>query len=572
VRRLNTVWLATALAAGLMSAGQKKETRRTAAPSSRAVVALDLDQRLANWRPVKMPFNATGLSGRERQEVEKLVEASRYLDDIFWRQSDPEGLKLYESLQGSRNTRDAALRRFLNINCSRFDLLDNNKPFVGTAPMPPGRGLYETSVTREKIEEYVSKDPKHKDEIYSPYSLVRLGFYPGGDVVSSFRTVSYHVAYRRWLLPAAAALPEAAALSDDQAFASFLRLRADALLTDDYSKSDLAWLDLDHPKIDVIFGPYETYLDDVLGVKTAYGAAVLVRNDLETEKLALYQKYIPELQEALPLAPRDRPSKRGQRFPMEVVDAPFRAGDLRHRYQAVADSLPNDPRVTQAKGTKKIFFKNFMDARVKDVILPLARRLMRDDQAAQVTGDGSLAFVILHEISHGLGPAYARPDDRQVDIREAIGPVQSALEEAKADVTGMFGLKWLLDRSVLSPSRLEEYDASYLGDTFRTVRYGTAEAHGQAAMMEFNFLSETGAITRDAASGRYVIDHVRMHEALARLARQLLGFEARGDRGGAEQWFKRYGTMPAELAAAFNAATDVPVDVDPVFNFPDHIR
>ncbi len=558
-----------------MSAGQKKEAPHAAAPPSHAAVAPDLDQRLANWRPVKMPFNATGLSERERQEVEKLVEASRYLEDIFWRQSDREGLKLFRRLEGSRNPRDIALRRFLMINGGRFDLLDNNKSFVDTEPLPLGRGFYPPGVTRKDIENYVEHDRTMRATLYSPCTIVVRGPSAGEHpqpLPLILEPVPYHVVYARFLRPAAAALREAAALSDDQAFANFLRLRADALLTDEYAKSDLAWLDLDNPRIDVIFAPYETYLDGVLGVKAAYGAAVLVRNDFESEKLALYQKYIPELQEALPLAPDDRPSKRGQRFPMEVVDAPFRAGDLRHGYQAVADSLPNDPRVTRAKGTKKIFFKNFMDARVKEVILPLSRRLMRADQAAQVTGDGSLAFVILHEISHGLGPAYARRGDRQVNVREAIGPVLSALEEAKADVTGMFCLKWLLDRSVLPASRLEEYYASYLGDTFRTVRYGTAEAHGQAAMMEFNFLSAAGAITPDAVSGRYVIDYVRMPEAFARLARQLLEFEARGDRDGAEQWFKRYRTMPAELAAALNAVTDVPVDVGPIFDFPDRIE
>ena len=206
----------------------------------------------------------------------------------------------------------------------------------------------------------------------------------------------------------AKALREAAALSPDPAFANFLRLRADALLTDDYYKSDLAWLDLKDPKFDVIFAPYETYLDDLLGVKTSYGASVLIRNEEESRKLAVYQKYVPEIQDALPLAAADRPSKRGHLTPMEVMDAPYRAGDLRHGYQAVADNLPNDPRIHQEKGTKKIFFKNFMDARVKYVILPIAQKLMPPDQAAKASGEGYLAGTLLHEICHELGPAFAR--------------------------------------------------------------------------------------------------------------------------------------------------------------------
>ena len=259
-------------------------------------------------------------------------------------------------------------------------------------------------------------------------------------------------------------------------------------MTDDYFKSDLAWLDLKDPKFDVIFAPYETYTDGLLGVKGSYGAAVLVRNEAESRKLAMFQKYVADVQDALPLAPEDRPSKRGLETPMEVMDAPYRAGDLRHGYQAVADNLPNDPRVHEQKGSKKIFFKNFMDARVNYVILPLAQFMMLPEQAAKASAEGYLLGTIMHEMAHGLGPAYARTAAGKVAIREAIGPQYSGLEEAKADVVGMFGLKWLVDHEVLPKEKLEEYYASYLAGIFRTIRFGTGEAHGQAEMMEFNYL------------------------------------------------------------------------------------
>src|SRR6185503_11683945 len=195
--------------------------------------------------------------------------------------------------------------------------------------------------------------------------------------------------------------------------------------------SDIAWLDLKNPKFDVIYAPYETYLDDLLGVKTSYGASILIRDEPESKRLSAYQKYVPEIQDALPLLSADRPSKRDHVTSMEVMDTPFRAGDLRHGYQAVADNLPNDPRIHQEKGTKKIFFKNFMDARVEFIVLPIAKRLMRPDQAAKVSDDGYLTCVLMHEIAHELGPAYARRGDRQIDIREAIGAVYGGLEEAK---------------------------------------------------------------------------------------------------------------------------------------------
>jgi hypothetical protein len=531
-------------------------------------VAADLSQRLARFRRVQMPFRAEGLSAREQQLVRKLVEACGYLESIYWRQSDPEGLTLYQSLASARNRRDVQLRRYLWINASRFDLLDQNRPFVGTEPMPPGRGFYPTNLTRAQVEQYVKEHPDQKAAIYDQFTIVRWH-------QEQLEAVPDRIAFRAFLEPAAKALQEAAQLSDDAAFAKFLRLRADALLSDDYFSSDLAWLELKNPKFDIIFAPYETYMDGLLGVKGSYGAAVMVRNESESKKLELFQKYVPQIQDALPLAAEDRPSKHGLETPMEVMDAPFRAGDLTHGYQAVADNLPNDPRVHEQKGSKKLFFKNFMDARVNYVVLPAARKLMEPEQAAKVSGEGYLLTTIMHEICHGLGPAFARKaSDKsggKVDIREAIGPGFSGLEEAKADVTGMFALKWLVDHDALPKEKLEEYYASYVGGVFRTVRFGTAEAHGQAGMMEFNYLSERGAIGRNT-SGKYVIDYEKIPGALADLAKELLEIEATGDRSRAENWFKKYGTMPEELKTSLKAASDVPVDIDPVFSFAERVR
>ncbi len=527
-------------------------------------VAPDLDQRLAKFRRVHMPFNRAGLTAREQQLVRKLVEACGYLESIFWRQSDPEALALYQSLASSTNPSDVKLRTYLKLNASRFDLIDENKPFVGTDPMPPGRGFYPAGLTREQIEQYVKEHPDQKAAIYDQFTIVR---WKDGKL----EAVPYHIAYRSFLEPAAKALRDAAKLSDDPAFAKFLELRADALLSDDYFPSDLAWLDLKNPKFDIIFAPYETYLDSLLGVKGSYGAAVMVRNERESKKLELFQKYVADIQDALPLPEEDRPSKRGLETPMEVMDTPFRAGDLTHGYQAVADNLPNDPRVHEQKGSKKLFFKNFMDARVHYVILPVARKLMEPAQAAKVSGEGYLQSTIMHEICHGLGPAFARTAAGKVSIREAIGHQFSGLEEAKADVCGMFSLKWLVDHGALPKEKLQEFYASYVGGIFRTVRFGTAEAHGQAEMMEFNYLSERGAIRRNA-NGRYAIDFDKMPGALADLAKELLEIEATGDRERAESWFKKYGQMPEELKTALKAASDVPVDVDPVFEFAERVK
>jgi hypothetical protein len=522
-----------------------------------AVNDADIDRQLARWKPVQMHFDASGLSERERQVVDKLVLACQQLESIYWRQSDPEGLQLYQT------TSDAALKKLLLINGSRYDLLDEDKPFAGDAPYPPGRAIYPAGLTSAQIEAYIQKHPEQKDAIYNGNTVLRWK-------ADKLEAIPYHVEYKHWLEAAAKLLREAARLDPDPAFSAFLEARADALLSDDYFASDLLWVDLKDPKIDIIFAPYETYLDGVLGVKGSYGAAVLIRNEQESRRLALYQKFVPQIQQALPLDRADLPSKEGQPSPMEVADAPYRVGDLLHGYQAVADNLPNDPRIHEKKGTKKIFFKNFMDARVNYVILPLAKQMMPAEQAAQASGEGYLAHTILHEICHGLGPAYARVAGKQKDIREAIGPVYSALEEAKADVVGMFGLQWLVENGALPAEQLPGFYASYLAGNFRTIRYGVAEAHGRAEMMEFNYLVEQKAFTH--TGDLWAFDESKMKSVVAALARELLEIEATGDRARAEAWFAKYDKMPPDVAQALAKVHDVPVDIFPDFAFPIVIK
>ncbi|HYL67964.1 MAG TPA: Zn-dependent hydrolase [Candidatus Limnocylindria bacterium] len=577
--------------AGLAVTSQPNTPKQATAPasasvSSKLVVAPELAQRVAKFRRVHMPFNSDGLTEREKKMVSKLVDASGLLDCIFWRQSDQEGLRLYLSLANSTDPQDELLRRYLKINGGRFELIENQKPFVGTEPMPPGRGFYHLQVRWESwmalgpepnasdgLAESLTEYAKRDKTITNPYTIVSVIKPESGQGLSKLvRTVPYHVEYAEFLKPMAKDLREAADLSDDPAFARFLRLRADALLTDDYYASDIAWLDLQNPRFDISFAPMEVYLDSLLGVKTSYGASVMIRNEEESRKLATYQKYVPALQDALPLPPEDRPSKHGHQTPMEVMDAPFRAGDLLHGYQAVADNLPNDPRVHEQKGSKKLFWKNFMDARVNYVILPLAKRVMRADQAEITSGEGYLADTIMHEIAHELGPLYSRTAQGKVGLHEALGPRFSGLEEAKADVVGQFCLQWLVDHGAYPKEKIHGVAASYVAGIFRTIRFGVAEAHSAGEMMQFNYLSERGAIRRNSVTGLYEIDFDRLPAAMASLAKELLEQEATGDRARAEAWFKKYAVMPPELAALLAKTSDIPVDIDPEFDFNPPVR
>ena len=531
-------------------------------------------ERGSYWKTVRVPYNKAGLTPREQQMVAKLADACRLLDQVYWHESDLGGYWMYHT------TQNAALAKLFSINGSRWDLIDNNFPVIGEEPMVPGRELYPFGLTRAGVEQYVVAHPDEKAAIYSAQTVVRsapLDLDPKlsqpvvSGVPAKLYTYPYHEAFAEWIKPMAEDLRAAAKLSPDAAFAHYLNLRADALLSDDYYASDVAWLDLKDPKVDVIFAPYEVYLDGLLGVKTSYGAAILIRNDTESRKLAMYQQQEAAMQQALPVPVEDKPSKEGHATPMEVADAPLRAGDLRYGYQAVADNLPNDARIHAEKGSKKIFFKNFMDLRVENVILPIAGKMLTPAQAKDVSGEGYLTGVILHEISHGLGPAYAHVGGKQIDINEAIGPAYSGLEEAKADVTGIYLAQWLIDQKLLPASDLDGIYGSYVAGILRTLRFGTGESHGRAMMMEFNYLLEHGAL-HQGDDGRYTVDYAAMPAAIAGLDEKLLLFEASGDRAGVEAWFAKYDVMPPALTQALDATKGIPVDVTPEFELSQGVR
>jgi hypothetical protein len=564
------LWASVSLLFCAFGAAAVSIAQAPASPTQLSVSPQELAAELAKFKPVKIHFDPSHLSEREKQMVAKLVDAAGLLDCIYWRQSDPEGLKLYVSLADSKNSQNQMIRELLKINGGRFLEIENDKPFIGAQPAPPGRGFYLPNETRANLEKRISDGSFRKSDVYSPYTIEKMCAVGTQAEYWGPCFDPYHAAYGDFLNPMAADLRQAADLSDDPAFANFLRLRADALLNDDYYKSDLAWMDLPNPKFDVVFAPYEVYLDGLLGVKTSFGASIMIRNDAESQKLEMFQKYVPELEESLPLAPEDLPSERGKHQPMEVVDAIYRAGDLLHGYQAVADNLPNDPRIHEEKGSKKIFWKNFLDARVNYIILPLAERMMPAAQAKMVTAEGTLDFVVLHEISHGLGPT--RVHASKQGIGEAIGPQYSALEESKADITGMTCVKWLVDHGAIPREKLDEIYASFLGESFRTIRFGIAEAHGSGSMMEISYLSEKGAIRRDPSTGLYSVDFERMPGAMSSLAKELLEQENTGDRARTEAWFKKYAVMPPELSAALAKGSDIPVDVDPDFDFHPPVR
>ena len=516
-------------------------------------------ERAARWQSLPVPFHQAALTPRERSMIARLAHACSLMDQLYWQQSDLGGLAMYHA------TRSPVLTRLFGIMGSRWDLLDDNFPFIGEEPMPPGRELFPYGLKPEDIERFVAAHPEARSAIYDPHTIVRGS--PDHLTTRPPTTSPTRSGCSPWPLTCARQ-PHTPQIPPSPATCACAPTLS---CPTTYYPSDIAWLELKNPRIDLLFAPYETHLDGMLGVKTFYGGAILLRNEAESRKLAVYQQHEADMQQALPLDSADKPSKQGHATPMEVADAPLRAGDLRYGYQAVADNLPNDARIHAEKGSKKIFFKNFMDARVNAVILPLGRRLFSAAQARQISGEGYLTATILHEMSHGLGPTYARVGGQQVDIREAVGPAFAALEEAKADVTGIFLEQWLVDHHLLPAADLEGMYASYVAGIFRTLRFGTGEPHGQAQLMEFNVLSEQGVLTLTPA-GTYTIDYARLPAAMASLTHTLLLFEATGNRAATEAWFARYDVTPPSLTQALDRAKDIPVDFAPDFELTRGVR
>ena len=545
--------LLAALLVGAGSAMAANETKQEATGRLQEVQA-----RLARYAPAEMPFDARKLPDKDRQLLKHLLAASAQIDQIFWRQSYARAAEIRDSLRTKSDPLSKALYRLVMINGGPFDRLDEEKPFYGSEKLPPGAGYYPPDLTKKELEDYVAAHPDRKDALLSPYTVVKR---KGKDLIA----VPYHGEYARWIGPAAKELEAAAALSDNESFKRYLLSKAKALRNDDYFQADCDWIDLKDNPYELIFGPFETYEDGLMGIKASYEASVAIRDVQESERLATYITHLQELEDNLPYPEADRRKVAGLASPMVVVRDIGRAGDARVGYQAVATNLPNDPKVHEKKGTKKIFWKNMFEARVGKIILPISQELMIPEQAKQVSAQGVFENVMMHELAHALGPRYVRGTGEKDPVNLRLGDLASAIEEMKATVAGLVSMAWFFDHGVMPKETEAEHYASYLGSIFRAVRFGIGEAHGRAAIVELNFHREKGAIQRDAASGRWSVDPSKMRGSLRDLTAMALEIERAGDRAGAEALFAKYGTLPLDLAKDLEKVKSMPVEVEPIY-------
>lgn len=546
--------LAGLLVAGACSSAPAPEPAPApaTAPSATGNAVSDIDRRLAKYTTVRLTTDFAALTPRERQMIPLLIDAAREMDGIFWQQAYGDRDALLRTIA------DPKVRRFAEINYGPWDRLADNEPFVpGAGAKPDGSNLYPRDLTKAEFERAVAAGGARADSLRSLYTLVRRD--AGGALVA----VPYHVAFAAPTQRAAAKLREAAQLADDAGLKRYLELRAQALLTDQYQPSELAWLDMKTNTLDVVIGPIETYEDALYGYKAAHEAYVLVKDQEWSRRLSRYAAMLPGLQRGLPVPEQYKRETPGTDSDLNAYDAVYYAGDANAGSKTIAINLPNDEQVQLQKGTRRLQLKNSMRAKFDAILVPIANELIASDQRANVSFDAFFANTMFHEVAHGLG--IKNTINGRGTVREALKEQASALEEGKADILGLYMVTALHDQKELQGADLADNYVTFVASIFRSVRFGAASAHGRANIARFNFLRERGAIARDAATGTWRVNPAVMRTAMNELSALILTLQGDGDYAGVVAFMDKYGTIGAELQGDLDRLSRKGIPVDVVF-------
>ena len=522
-------------------------------------IAADTPQRLAQLPRTVIDYDRSLLNDNERQVVAKLIEASKQIDEIYWRQVSEDNLALRDKLskQAGNSALDRAGLDYFIANKGPWDRLKGDEPFIGTEKKPAGAAFYPADMTKEELEKYVAAHPDKKDQLEGLFTVDRR---EGANLVG----IPYGTYYKDALDQAAAHLREAANISNDGTLKRFLVLRADAFKSDNYRESDMAWMDLTG-NIEVVIGPYEVYEDNLFNYKASYESFVTVVDKPESAKLAAYAKALPDMERNLPEPEQYKNPNRGSESPIKVVQELYTAGDARRGVQTAAFNLPNDEVVREKKGSKKVLLKNVMDAKFRQSGKPISARVLDPSLQSLVSFDAYFNHTLFHELSHGLGPGFlTQPDGKRVEVRIPLKELFSTVEECKADVLGVWNLLYAQQHGLVTAFNERQLLATYAGLMFRSTRFGVGEAHGRGTAIQWNWLREHGAVT-PIAGGRFTVDFAKSRDAVRDLATELLTIEATGDYPRAKALLDRYGKETPEMAAVNATLKDIPVDITPVF-------
>jgi hypothetical protein len=534
--------------------GQKKQPRETAGDP-------DLEKKIARFAPTVLTASTTSLSPDNRLALNKIIEASKLLDPLFLRQVWSGNEALEKKLQADKTVAARERLHYFYINDGPWSRLDNNEPFIEGVPRekPPLANYYPDDITKEEFNSWLQGLSAHDKEKATGYFYVIRR-----DANRKLMIVPYSEEYRQFLEPAAKLLREAASLATNKTLKDFLNKRAAAFASNDYYESDVAWMDLDAP-IEVTIGPYETYEDELFGYKAAFEAYVTLRDEAETAKLARFSKYLQEIEDHLPLDPGYRNPKLGAASPIRVVNEVFSSGEGNSGVQTAAFNLPNDERVVKEKGSKRIMLKNVQDAKFNKTLIPISRVVLAPEQQELLSFDSFFTHILTHELMRGLGPHNINVGGQATTVRLQLKELYSAIEEAKADITGLWALQYLIDKGVVDKRMEQTLYTTYLASAFRSVRFGINEAHGRGVAMQFNYLTDEGAIKFSDKAGTFSVDHTKVKEGVRKLTHDLLTIEAEGSYDKAKAILDKYALIRPPMKQALDRLTDVPVDIEPVF-------
>jgi hypothetical protein len=519
-----------------------------------------LQKMSARFAPVKLNVDTSAISPGDRQALGKLIEAARILNFTFLDQLWSGNRPLYEKLQKDTSPLGKERLRFFWLNKGPWSSLDGYTVFVPGAPArkPPGANFYPEDMSREEFEQWVKTlSANERREAEGFFTLIRR------DGNGRLTMMPYNKAYASDLARVAGLLREAAALTDNPSLKKYLTLRADAFLSNNYYASDIAWMELDAP-LDVTIGPYETYNDELFGYKAAFEAYITLRDQKETARLQALGSHLQEIENNLPMEAGYRNPKLGSLAPIRVVNEVLAAGDGAHGVRTAAFNLPNDERVVQEKGAKRVMLKNIQEAKFRTILQPLGGRVLAPDERSNLNFDSFFLHILAHELSHGIGPQHIQVSGRATSARQELKDLYATIEEAKADVTGLFMLQYLYDHGLIQHAAASERQlyTTYLASTFRSVRFGLTEAHARGTALQFNYFTDKGGFVANA-DGTFRVDFAKINGAVRDLDHDLLTIEAQGDYQGAKRLLDSMAVVRPPMQKALDRMHDIPTDIDP---------
>jgi hypothetical protein len=513
-----------------------------------AATSADIKKKLSKYALVPLRADVTTLPANERQALQQLIIAAQAIDDIYWKQRSADGLNLRTKLRQSKSLTDRDLLHYLSINYGPYDKSENDKPFLAVRPQLPGATFYPEDLTKDEFERYVTANPTIKEDFYKINTIIRRE-------QDKLVAVPFETVYRPELEKASQALKQASQLTKDPAMKKYLELRAAALLSGNFRESDFSWIDVRDGLLDIVIGPIEVYDDSLVGLKASYEGTVLVRDRVASNKLKVFEEQMQHLQRNLPVPPDLQPQEVPTSTPIGIFQV---------AYVAVAASLPNDEVVIKEKGAKKLFYKNIMLAKFQKNLLPIAKQMIEPSLLPLVTEEAFFNNVLGHELAHTLGLKFVRQNNKDTDIgiRLALKETYSTIEEAKADIVGIYAVNYFTNKGILSELQERQSYVTYLAGTFRSIRFGSEEDHARGNIIQFNFLRQRGAITYNEKAGLYNLDLTQFRGAVKALAELLLTVEGNGDYPAAKQIIERYGRLDATTEENLKRLAAIPVDIE----------